>query len=42
MTKKTADWWCKGKQFPGHVKVFTVLAARLKLAQAGVKLKGDK
>lgn len=40
--KKTADWWAKGKRYPGNIKVFTVLAARLGLAQGGVKLKGDK
>lgn len=42
MKTKSADWWCKGKRYPGNVKVFAVIASRLKLAQAGVKLKGDK
>lgn len=42
MNKKTANWWSKGKRYPGNIKVFTVLASRLVLAQGGVKLKGDK
>jgi len=39
---KPADWWCKGKPFPGAVKVFALIATRLALSQGGVKLKGDR
>lgn len=39
---KSADWWSKGKRYPGNIKVMALIAPRLMLALGGVKLKGDK